>query len=222
MDEDGHDSFVSGAHVIQQRPPMNCLAARGEHLHNETREHGLGAALTPLRDAHIARRRALVGVVRSDAHVVAHIAPVEVPHAHIEPLDAADLALEVLDGRQFWPLPFPAVRLSTIGGLSRGTHANAPGRAAEWTRGPGGRSGRTQVVSKYSPLRDALHGGGTTVTLTLEEIADLVGGLPPSAYSYTAWWSNEDLSHVQSQAWESAGYRAEPDLRGRQVRFTRH
>lgn len=77
-------------------------------------------------------------------------------------------------------------------------------------------------MSKYAPLRDALHGGGTTVTLTLEEIADLVGGLPRSAYSYTAWWSNEDLSHVQSQAWESAGYRAEPDLRGRQVRFTRH
>jgi hypothetical protein len=75
-------------------------------------------------------------------------------------------------------------------------------------------------VSKYAPLHEALRGSGVTRTMTLDEIADLVGGLPRSAYSYVAWWSNDDQTHVQSRAWTEAGYLAQPDLAAKTVRFT--
>jgi hypothetical protein len=43
--------------------------------------------------------------------------------------------------------------------------------------------------------------------MSFEEIADLVGGLPNSAYRHQAWWANErEGRHVQARSWMSAGF----------------
>lgn len=57
--------------------------------------------------------------------------------------------------------------------------------------------------------------------MSFDEIADLVGGLPNSAYRYRAWWANEhDGRHVQAKAWRGAGYVVDSvDLDGRAVTF---
>jgi hypothetical protein len=77
-------------------------------------------------------------------------------------------------------------------------------------------------MSKYNPLREALeHAGSDPVEFRFEEIAQLVGGLPPSAYRYREWWANEQTgTHVQARAWRAAGRRVEAlDLPGRRVLF---
>lgn len=52
-----------------------------------------------------------------------------------------------------------------------------------------------------------------------DEIANLVGGLPPSAFRHRPWWAN-DARHVQAAAWMAAGWRTEAvDLDRRQVTF---
>jgi hypothetical protein len=78
-------------------------------------------------------------------------------------------------------------------------------------------------MGKYEALRHELAGRGTVVDMSFTEVADLVGGLPSSAYKYPAWWSNEvGGSHVQAHAWMGAGFRVDHlDLLGRRVRFTR-
>jgi hypothetical protein len=76
-------------------------------------------------------------------------------------------------------------------------------------------------MSKYDGLRDFLAGRGPSVVLTFDEIDRLVGGLPPSAATYEAWWSNGDRTHVQSMSWGTAGYDAHPDLFKRAVTFSR-
>lgn len=74
-------------------------------------------------------------------------------------------------------------------------------------------------MAKYDPLRDYLRGRTTPVTMTFDEVADLVGGLPKSAYDWQLWWRNDD-PHVQAQAWAAAGFDAEADLTRRTVLFT--
>jgi len=75
-------------------------------------------------------------------------------------------------------------------------------------------------MSKYDPINQFLRGKSGPVEVPLSELAAIVeGGLPTSAYRHTAWWSNDDDTHVQSSAWSSAGYRAVPDLLARRVRF---
>lgn len=75
-------------------------------------------------------------------------------------------------------------------------------------------------VSKYDALRDYLRRRGIEVRLTLDEVSDLVpGGLPPSAYRYQAWWTNDDRTHRQSRSWGDAGYTAHPELARGLVRF---
>jgi hypothetical protein len=90
-------------------------------------------------------------------------------------------------------------------------HARASGRATLF------------MVSKYALLRehlDRLPPG--RVQLTFSEIGRLVGGLPPSAHRYPAWWGNErEGSHVQAAAWLDAGRRVEKvDLNAARVTFT--
>jgi hypothetical protein len=76
-------------------------------------------------------------------------------------------------------------------------------------------------MAKYDPLRDALRRAGSSVELSFAEIAELVGGLPPSAYEHRAWWSN-GLSLVQGQAWRAAGMQVDHvNLTARRVRFVR-
>lgn len=59
------------------------------------------------------------------------------------------------------------------------------------------------------------------VELSFTDIAELVGGLPESAYQHRAWWAN-DPSHAQARSWRSAGWRvAEVSLDGEHVRLCR-
>ncbi len=79
-------------------------------------------------------------------------------------------------------------------------------------------------MSRYDALRDHLAAqDAPTVTLTLSQL-DAVVKLPAAARRYAFWWANEDLKttlHVQSRAWQEAGYLAEPNLRGKRVTFRR-
>lgn len=78
-------------------------------------------------------------------------------------------------------------------------------------------------MGKYDPIREHLFKSqARTVNMTFGEISDLVGGLPQSAYTYQAWWAHESApqSHVQKQAWMSAGYTVDSyDLENQWVRF---
>lgn len=79
-------------------------------------------------------------------------------------------------------------------------------------------------MAKYDPIREILvRTGKDRVRMRFHEIATLVGGLPKSAYEYSAWWANEvGGNHVQAHAWMGAGCRVESfDLRGQWVTFTR-
>ncbi len=81
-------------------------------------------------------------------------------------------------------------------------------------------------MSVYDPLKDYLAGcGQEALTLRFDEVeAILHRPLPPSAYTYGAWWNNEGdkpSGHVHARAWYRAGYRAEADLAARTVRFLR-
>lgn len=80
------------------------------------------------------------------------------------------------------------------------------------------------MAGKYAPLTaylvDAAEHGRESVELSFAELADLVGGLPPSASEHRAWWANGTLS--QQAAWRVAGWRVGfPDLERRRVRFVR-
>lgn len=76
-------------------------------------------------------------------------------------------------------------------------------------------------MAKYDPLRDHLvHVLGDQHGMTFYEIADLVGGLPPSAFQYREWWDNS--SHVQADAWRAAGWHVDSvSLTSRRVTFAR-
>jgi hypothetical protein len=77
-------------------------------------------------------------------------------------------------------------------------------------------------VGKYDALRQRLSATReTTVTMSLAEMDELVGGLPASARTHRAWWANERArAHVQAEAWTSAGF-AVSAVDGDRVVFTR-
>jgi len=75
-------------------------------------------------------------------------------------------------------------------------------------------------MAKYDALRERLQRGAEPVSLTFDAIADLVGGLPASAYRHDAWWAN-DATHVQARAWlDAARTITRVDRSGQQVRFS--
>ncbi|MCU1453835.1 MAG: hypothetical protein JWN46_1981 [Acidimicrobiales bacterium] len=77
-------------------------------------------------------------------------------------------------------------------------------------------------MAKYDPLRDrlALRIDGP-LTLTFGEIDALVGGLPASARTYAAFWSNHPQGHVHASAWLDNGREVEAlDLGAERVSFT--
>lgn len=57
--------------------------------------------------------------------------------------------------------------------------------------------------------------------MTFDDVSDLVGGLPESAYRYPWWWANGDQTHSQSKSWGAAGFDAHADLKQRTVTFLR-
>lgn len=78
---------------------------------------------------------------------------------------------------------------------------------------------RGRIMTKYNPLRDRLKlSGRPIVEMTFDEIANLIGGLPRSAYKHPAWWAG--ATHTQNHAWHRAGYKIEwISLADRRVRF---
>ena len=76
--------------------------------------------------------------------------------------------------------------------------------------------------TKYQPLADYLTSacevGRTAVDLNFRQIAEMVDGLPPSAYRLRQWWAND--SKVEARAWRSAGWHVESvSLEREHVRF---
>jgi hypothetical protein len=81
---------------------------------------------------------------------------------------------------------------------------------------------RTRVPSggKYATLAEYLRGRlSGTVTVSFEDVAEIVGGLPRSALNHRAWWANDE-SHAQGRAWLQEGWRVEAvDLEAARVTF---
>jgi hypothetical protein len=80
-------------------------------------------------------------------------------------------------------------------------------------------------MSKYSPLRDHLAsypGERQELLMTFEQIEDLVGKLPRSAYVHRAWRSNTADAKVAARAWRLAGWYVKSiDRDNKQVVFAR-
>lgn len=74
--------------------------------------------------------------------------------------------------------------------------------------------------NKYDPLKSWISkNDSNSIQMTFSEIAELVGGLPPSAYQHRAFWSNSD-SHPFALAWMAAGYKVTAcDLQSEVVHF---
>ncbi len=78
------------------------------------------------------------------------------------------------------------------------------------------------VGGKYASLHrflvTAASHGQSTVRMSFAEVADMVGGLPTSAYRRRQWWANGYL--VQAKSWRCAGWRVcGIDLPGESVSF---
>lgn len=58
------------------------------------------------------------------------------------------------------------------------------------------------------------------LTMSFDELDEIVGGLPDSAKKYGAWWANNAASQTHSRFWLDAGRRASPDFRNRLAVFT--
>jgi len=50
------------------------------------------------------------------------------------------------------------------------------------------------------------------VTISFDELDALVGGLPPSARAWGAWWTNSVRSRPHSRFWLDAGRRVSAEL----------
>ena len=76
-------------------------------------------------------------------------------------------------------------------------------------------------MRKYNPLMCYLDKcGKESITLTYEEIENIIGDkLPNTAYKMQAWWNNNDLSHSQSSAWSDVGYKTTNIILGESVTF---
>lgn len=76
-------------------------------------------------------------------------------------------------------------------------------------------------MSKYDPLLKHLSRSQGAIDLRFRDIEAILGfPLPGSARRHAAWWSNSGGTHVQSDAWQGAGYKTEDvDLERETVRF---
>jgi hypothetical protein len=80
---------------------------------------------------------------------------------------------------------------------------------------------RASRANRYRPLTERLATAtADSVTLPVDEIDSLVGGLPATAHRQATWWSN-DGAHAQARAWLSAGFRVTAVDTGGAVRFVR-
>lgn len=80
---------------------------------------------------------------------------------------------------------------------------------------------RTARASRYQPLAARLAAStADSVTLPVDEIDSLVGGLPASAHKQASWWAN-DAAHAQAKAWLELGFTVAAVDPGGAVRFVR-
>jgi hypothetical protein len=78
-------------------------------------------------------------------------------------------------------------------------------------------------ASSYAAIGRHLQGeSGQEVTLTFDQIEDIIGrDLPASAHRHRAWWANTD-THSQALTWLSAGWKVDAaDLEQEEVTFVR-
>ena len=80
-------------------------------------------------------------------------------------------------------------------------------------------------MAKYDPLAKFLEDSARTegtVILSFAQIEDLTGKpMPVSARRHRAWWGNDSF-HVQSAAWQAAGWRVfKVDMARQVVTFIR-
>ena len=81
---------------------------------------------------------------------------------------------------------------------------------------------RNSVASKYRKLTSFLEASlADAVSLSLDQIDQIVGGLPDSARRYSEWWSNSPRGRWYAQFWMDAGFRATPHLDRGVVDFAR-
>jgi len=76
-------------------------------------------------------------------------------------------------------------------------------------------------MSKYDSLSRYLANQSSKLTLSFDAIEKILGfALPGSARRHPAWWSNGADSHVQANAWLSAGFEtAEVDISREKLSF---
>lgn len=55
-------------------------------------------------------------------------------------------------------------------------------------------------MAKYDPLLTRLSSAGSSVVLPFTELDEMIGGLPPSARRYAAWWSKSDVPNGAAAA----------------------
>ncbi len=76
-------------------------------------------------------------------------------------------------------------------------------------------------MSRYAALTaKLLEHDDHRLTLTFDELDNIVGGLPDSAKKYGAWWANNVNSQTHSRFWLDAGRRASPDFHKKLAVFT--
>lgn len=74
---------------------------------------------------------------------------------------------------------------------------------------------------KYLPLMHYLQNSGKDqIVLTFDELEKITGGLPASAYKYSACW-NDSSGHSLSYGWLNAGYSVKGNLVTRTAVFTK-
>jgi len=79
-------------------------------------------------------------------------------------------------------------------------------------------------MGKYEPLTEFLRKQRSDrIEMTFAEIGRVIGiKLPPSAFLYRAWWSNNPSNSVMTKAWRDAGFLSEQvDMNAGKVVFCR-
>ncbi len=79
-------------------------------------------------------------------------------------------------------------------------------------------------MSIYAKLADVLDARtGSSWKVSFPELERLIGSkLPPSAFKYPAWWSNNPSNNAMTKIWLKAGWRTEQvDIPGQSVVFRR-
>lgn len=83
------------------------------------------------------------------------------------------------------------------------------------------RAARPTRASRYQPLAARLAAAtADSVTLPIDEIDSLVGGLPAIAHKQASWWAN-DAARAQARAWLELGFKVAAVDPGGAVRFVR-